>query len=108
MDKGLRQTVKRVRLDERCRRQQVDEGHFPDLASVPAEAITLTCPALMAAETLICCVPDRRKAQAVRRTLEEAIAPECPVSLVRTHSRASLYLDLESASLMDIPVERTQ
>jgi len=27
--------VRRVTLDERCRRQQVGEGHFPDLASVP-------------------------------------------------------------------------
>jgi len=101
-------TVKRVRLDDGCRRQQVGEGHFPNLASVPAEAITLTCPALMAAEALICCVPDRRKARAVRRALEGAIAPECPASLVRTHPRASLYVDLEAASLIQIPAERAQ
>lgn len=97
-------TVKRVRLDEGCRRQQVGEGHFPDLAAVPAEAITLTCPALMAANALICCVPDRRKAKTVRRALEGTIAPECPASLVRTHPHARLYLDAESASLLETAV----
>ena len=98
--------VKRVTLDEACRRQQVGEGHFPSLAAVPAEAITLTCSALMAAKALICCVPDRRKAAAVKRALEGAISPECPASLVRTHARASLYLDTQSASLVAAAVGR--
>ena len=39
--------IKRVVLDERCRRQQAGEGHFADIASVPSEAVTLTCPLLM-------------------------------------------------------------
>ena len=101
-------TVKRVSLDEVCRRQQVGEGHFPNVGVVPAEAITLSCRALMAAEVLICCVPDRRKAKAVRRTLDGTISPECPASLVRRHPRASLYLDIESASLVETPVGQPQ
>ena len=88
--------VKRVAMDQRCRLQQVGEGHFPSLDAVPPEALTLTCPALMAAEYLICSVPDRRKAEAVRRALEGPISTRCPASLVRTHAGAVLYLEPES------------
>ena len=91
--------VKRVAMDRRCRLQQVGEGHFPSLDAVPAEALTLTCPALMAAEYLICSVPDRRKAEAVRQALEGPISARCPASLVRTHPGAVLYLEPESGSL---------
>lgn len=92
--------IKRVQLDERCRLQQVGEGHFPDLASTPTEALTLTCPALLAARHLICCVPELRKAQAVRDALLGPISTECPASILRTHGDAVLYLDSESASLL--------
>lgn len=51
-------TVKRVALDEPCRRQQAGEGHFPDLYSVPRQALTVTCPGLFRALAWICCVPD--------------------------------------------------
>jgi glucosamine-6-phosphate deaminase len=92
--------VRRVTLDERCRRQQVGEGHFPDLASVPREAMTLTCPTLISASHIICCVPDRKKAEAVKNALEGPVTPACPGSIVRTHAHACLYLDEESASLL--------
>jgi glucosamine-6-phosphate deaminase len=92
--------VKRVELDERCRRQQVGEGHFPDLASVPAEALTVTCPVLAGAAHLICSVPERRKAEAVRNALEGPVSEACPASLVTTHPQCAIYLDRESASLL--------
>jgi glucosamine-6-phosphate deaminase len=92
--------IKRVTLDEACRRQQVGEGHFRDMGSVPAEAISVTCPGLFRAEHWVCCVPDRRKAQAVRGSLEGPLSVACPGSLVQNHPSASVYLDLESASLL--------
>jgi len=92
--------VKRVTTDQACRRQQVNEGHFPDLASVPPDALTLTCPALLAAEYLICSVPEKRKARAVQRALEGPISTDTPASLVRTHPRTYVYLDRESASML--------
>jgi glucosamine-6-phosphate deaminase len=93
------QAVKRVTMDERCRRQQVGEGHFPTLDAMPREALTLTCPELMRAEHLICTVPDLRKAEAVKNALTGPIADACPSSLVRTHPAAAIYLDVDSASL---------
>ena len=92
--------VKRVTMDERCRRQQVGEGHFPTLEAVPKEALTLTCPELLRAEHLICTVPDQRKAEAVKNALTGPITEACPSSLVRTHPAAAIYLDADSASLL--------
>jgi glucosamine-6-phosphate deaminase len=92
--------VKRVVLDEACRRQQAGEGHFPDLASVPREAVTVTCPGLFRAHAWICCVPERRKAQAVKNALEGPMGEACPASLVRRHPNVYVYLDTESASLL--------
>jgi glucosamine-6-phosphate deaminase len=93
-------TIKVVELDERCRLQQVGEGHFPGLRDVPRQALTLTCPALMRSRHMICSVPEKRKAEAVRCALEGPLTPACPASLLRTHPQATIYLDTESASLL--------
>jgi 6-phosphogluconolactonase/Glucosamine-6-phosphate isomerase/deaminase len=91
-------TVKRVELDAACRAQQVNEKHFPDISSVPRFALTVTCSALRRVAHWVCCVPDSRKADAVRRALEGPLTPACPGSLVRTHPSAFVYLDRNSAA----------
>jgi glucosamine-6-phosphate deaminase len=91
-------TVKRVELDAACRAQQVNEGHFPDSASVPTHALSVTCSGLFRAEHWICCVPEQRKAAAVQKALEGPLTPACPASLVRNHPRAFIYLDEQSSS----------
>lgn len=95
-----RKTVKRVLIDEASQRQQAGEGHFDKPASVPRDAFTITCPGLFTAGAWICCVPDLRKAQAVRDALQGPISTACPSSLVRRHPRATVYLDTDSASLL--------
>jgi glucosamine-6-phosphate deaminase len=90
--------VKIVTLDEACRRQQAGEGHFRDLTGVPKEAVTITCSGLFRADAWVCCVPESRKAQAVRDALEGAIAETCPASLVQRHPNAYVYLDTDSAA----------
>ena len=91
-------TVKRVLIDEASQRQQAGEGHFDRPESVPRDAFTITCPGLFRAEAWICCVPDLRKAQAVRDALEGPISTVCPASVVRRHPAATVYLDTRSAS----------
>lgn len=93
--------MKEVVLDDACRRQQVGEGHFQDVDAVPRTAITITCPGLFRADAWICCVPELRKAAAVRDALTGPISTSCPASLVRRHPAAWVFLDRDSASLLD-------
>jgi glucosamine-6-phosphate deaminase len=90
--------VKVVELDGACKRQQVAEGWFDGLDEVPNRAISLTIPTLMRIPRLIVSVPGSRKAQVMRRTLEEAISTECPSTILRTHPGVTVFLDLESAA----------
>jgi MFS family permease len=52
---------------------------------VPERALTLTIPTLLKVPKLIVSVPGRRKAQSVRRTLEEPISTACPATILRAH-----------------------
>ncbi|MFI5958930.1 6-phosphogluconolactonase [Cryptosporangium sp. NPDC051539] len=90
-----------VRLTAESRRQQVDEGHFPDPRSVPELAISLTIPALLSAERVQVCVPEQRKAQAVRAALTDEIGPACPATVLRRTPHARLLLEPTSAALLD-------
>lgn len=92
--------VRRVTLDDRCRLQQCKEGHFADLALVPRIGLTLTCPTLLSARSLVCSVPGRHKAEAVRNALEWPVSESCPGSILRTHQDAHLYIDTDSAGLL--------
>ena len=89
--------VKLVKLDEACRQQQVGEGHFPNLAAVPQYAFTLSIPALCAAKRMLCIVPERRKAAAVKAALRGPIETACPASFLRKQAHCTLFLDAESA-----------
>jgi glucosamine-6-phosphate deaminase len=92
--------VKVVRLDDACRRQQVGEGHFAGISAVPERALTVTCPTIVGMTNLVCCVPELRKATAVRDAIEGPVSTACPASILRTHPYAQLFLDSESASLL--------
>ena len=92
--------VKIVKLDEVCKTQQVNQGHFPNVDAVPPYALTLTIPALCLARTLICLCPGKHKAKPVKEALRGPISAACPASVLRTHPRAELFLDLDSASML--------
>lgn len=97
-DFGDDAVVKVVELDEVSRRQQVHEGHFPDLAAVPTHAVTLTVPTLIAPSRVLVIVPERRKAKAVAAALEGPVHDGLPASVLRRVPQATLFLDPESAS----------
>jgi len=90
--------VKAVSLDEKSRQQQVKEGHFPSLAETPTHAITLTIPALLAPQKLLVIVPEKRKAEAVTKTLHEPIHEAVPATILRQQSHAVLFLDRDAAA----------
>jgi glucosamine-6-phosphate deaminase len=94
-------SVKRVQLDSQCRQQQVNDGCFLTLEEVPNYALTLTIPALMQARYVYCIVPGKLKAQAVYNTLHQEISEEYPSSIIRTHPGAILFLERQSAALLN-------
>jgi glucosamine-6-phosphate deaminase len=89
-----------VALDDACRRQQFGEGWFPTFDAVPTRAISMSIRQIMRSRAIICSVPDRRKAEAVRAALEGPVTPQVPASILRQHLDATIYLDPPAASLM--------
>ena len=89
-----------VELDEACRLQQVGEGWFNGLDDVPTHAISMSICEIMKAKTIICTVPDERKAEAVQNCLQGEITPMHPASILQKHPDCTVYLDSGSASLI--------
>jgi glucosamine-6-phosphate deaminase len=55
---------------------------------------------IMKSETIICTVPDERKARAAKQCFEGEISPMHPASILRKHLKAFVYLDKPAASLL--------
>jgi len=89
-----------VDLDEACRQQQVNEGWFSRVKEVPKQAISMSVRQILRSREIVAVVPDERKAQAVRNSLEGEISPSVPASILRTHPNTFIYLDKNSASLL--------
>ena len=89
-----------VNLDDACRRQQVGEGWFPDFNSVPKQAISMSVKQVLKSKEILAVVPGPKKAQAIQACFDGPISPMAPSSILRTHSNATIYLDLDSAALL--------
>lgn len=86
-----------VDLDDKCRRQQLGEGWFPTLESVPVQAISMSVDRIMRSRRIICTVPDARKAEAVGNSLLGEVTPFVPASILQRHEGVSMFLDQFSA-----------
>jgi glucosamine-6-phosphate deaminase len=89
-----------VSLDEGCRRQQLGEGWFPTLEDVPARAISMSVRQILRSRTIVCTVPDERKAVAVRDAVEGPVTEQVPASALQLHEDCHLFLDGPAASLL--------
>ena len=89
-----------VELDEPCRKQQLGEGWFASLEEVPRLAISMSIRQIMKSTSIVCSVPDSRKAMAVKNTLEQPISNLYPASILRSHADCRFYLDKYSAELL--------
>ena len=90
-----------VDLDEACRKQQMGEGWFPTINDVPAKAISMSINQIMKAKHMICCVPDKRKADAVKHCIDGEITNKYPASILQKHADCRYYFDTDSASLLN-------
>jgi glucosamine-6-phosphate deaminase len=91
-----------VTLDEGCRRQQHGEGWFKTLEDVPETAVTMTVKQIMKCEQIISVVPYKVKAKAVHDTLNSELTNMIPATILKNHPNWTLYLDSESASMIDV------
>jgi len=89
-----------VNLDEACRQQQVGEGWFKSIDEVPVQAISMSIKQILRSREILCIVPDQRKAEAVKASVELSVNPMHPASILQTHERVTLYLDCASSSLL--------
>jgi glucosamine-6-phosphate deaminase len=90
-----------VELDEACRRQQLGEGWFKGMDDVPRRAISMTVRQVLKAEQILAIVPDTRKAPAIAKCFGGEVTPMAPASILRTHPNTVLYLDENSAALLN-------
>jgi glucosamine-6-phosphate deaminase len=89
-----------VDLDDACRQQQFGEGWFPTFADVPQKAISMSVRHILLSKSIICTVPDERKASAVQASVEGPITPKVPASILQKHPNLTLFLDSAAASLL--------
>ena len=89
-----------VDLDQACRQQQMGEGWFAPLDDVPRQAISMSIRHICKSRTVILTVPDERKAEAVKGTLEGEVSNMVPASILQNHDDTTIYLDADSASLL--------
>lgn len=90
-----------VEPDEKSRQQQAGEGWFETVDDVPKFAISMSLHQILKSEYLLVTVPDARKSDAIKATVEGPICRECPASILRTHRDAALHLDKTAASKLE-------
>lgn len=91
-----------VKLDKACRKQQMGEGWFDSVEDVPKKAISMSIKQIMKSKSIVCSVPDQRKAEAVRNCMEGEITNLHPASILQAHRNCTVYLDEESASMLTL------
>jgi len=89
-----------VDLDEGCRRQQVGEGWFASMADVPTQAISMSVRQIMKSKSIVCTVPDLRKARAVRDAVEGEVTNRVPASILQEHIDCRMFVDEPAASML--------
>jgi len=90
-----------VDLAETCKAQQMNEGWFASIDEVPKQAVSMSVYQIMQSQVILSCVPDKRKAQAIKWTLENEVQNLYPATILRNHPNTVIFLDEDSASLVD-------
>ena len=90
-----------VNLNEYCRKQQVGEGWFNSIEDVPRQAISMSIKQIMKSKNIICTIPGKRKAQAVKDCFgTDKISPMYPSSILKKHKNCFVFLDFDSAKYL--------
>ena len=97
-DFDTKEAYLRVKLDDKCKMQQVGEGWFDGINDVPNEAISMSVYQIMQSKLIISCVPHEAKADAVADTFANKLTNMVPSTMLKQHENWSLYVDNNSAA----------
>lgn len=89
--------VKKVKLDQICRQQQVNDGCFASIDEVPQYALSVTVPRLVSSRHIFCMVPNAHKHLAVKAALTGPVDESCPASILRRTDNVHMYIDKDCA-----------
>lgn len=67
----------------------------------PTQMLTMGLADIMEAKHILVASSGKRKAQAVKETLEGPISENCPASILRTHPNVTFIMDDDAASLLE-------
>jgi glucosamine-6-phosphate deaminase len=100
-DFGTEEAYICVTLNDTCKQQQVREGWFATADDVPKVAISMSVHQIMQCRYIVSCVPYAVKAKAIRDTLENQLTNTIPATILKKHPDFALFLDKDSASMID-------
>ena len=90
-----------VNLDDDCRGRQLGEGWFESMEDVTKRAIRMLVKQIMKTKAIIRSVLVLRKVKEVKKSVEESVSTRIPESILQQHPNLWLYLDKDSASLLN-------
>ncbi len=93
----------RTRIKTLAKETIEDNARFfgGDVNKVPRQAITMGVGTIMEARMLLLLASGKKKAEAVKKTVEGPITAMVPASIMQLHPKAILVLDQEAASLLE-------
>lgn len=97
-DFETRESYIKVKLDDVCKTQQVNEGWFKSAAEVPEFAVSMSVFQIMQCRTIVSCVPHKVKADAIYNMFTRRLTNMVPATILKKHPDYHLYLDYQSAS----------
>lgn len=87
-----------VKLDESTRNDNA--RFFESIDEVPTHAVSMGLASIMKAKKIVLIATGPKKAQAIKALVEGDVTPELPVSVLKNHKDATIYVDEEAASLI--------
>jgi glucosamine-6-phosphate deaminase len=98
----------RTRIKTLTYKTRADNSRFfeNDIDKVPKYAITMGIGTILDSRLLLLLASGKKKAQAIKDTVEGPITAKLPASIVQMHRKAILIVDEEAGSMLDIEYEQ--
>lgn len=80
---------------------KVNSRFFQSETEVPPQALTMGIGTILKARRILLLANGRKKAAAIKKTVQGFVTTECPSSLLQVHPNVTVLLDPEAAALLD-------